>query len=236
MKHFLPVIISLFLTISILSARPQTTYLQNNADNSLQILSRSQTDFDIVVSLGQIEAEEISTPWGNFTSLVLPDFSGNQMVIGQAFLPEIHKLIDIPYDAEVQVEVVSTESMEIELTDYQLLQPVLPYQGPIEKTEEALAAHQFQMDQNYYRQTGYPEQELVTFEEAGNLRGHRLGLLKIRAVEYLPTLNRIKIYQRIRIHLIYQNPDLQRTVQIHKKYQSPYLEVLQHNYALNYGI
>ena len=234
MKRVLISLLSVYLLHSLLFAAGQIISLKSGNDNSLTLKSRSATGLTLELSLNQIAATESETPWGTFTTLHLPHFEGQRLEIGKAFLPEVHQLIDVPYGAEVQVRVISAESQEINLTEYGFQHPILPYQGPIEKTENAIQQHTFQMDQAYYHSVTYDELPLATYQEVGNLRGHILGQVRINAVQYLPAQNKVRIYTHVVVEVTFLHPNWAETRAIHQKYQSPYFDTLLREFTINF--
>ncbi len=234
MKRFFMVLFIVVLFHSLLLASGEMIQLNSGGENALVLQNRTQTGLIMELTISQMLAVESETPWGTYTTLHLPNFEGERLEIGKAMLPEVHQLIDVPYGADVQVRVVSAEKQEISLQSYHFQRPVLPYQGPIEKTEQALQAHQFQMNSAYYLSTVYDDMPLVTYQQVGNLRGHILGQIRINAVRYLPAENKVLVYHHVVVEVNFLHPDLARTKAIHEKYRSPYFEPLLKEFTLNF--
>jgi len=234
MKHVIVVLSFLIVLVSGIFANPQTIVLKNETSNSTEISDRSWDGFILDVKVGEVNANKVQTIWGNFAKLELPDFNGYQMEIGKANLPTINQLIDIPYNAVVQVKVLSSEMEEIQLSEFDLSEIIMPYQGPIEKTENALQDHVFQMDNKYYSLEKYDEQPLVTFDNIGNMRGHQIGQIKINAVQYNPAKNKIRVYKNIKIKVDFINADINQTESTHRKYKSSAFDIMFKEYLVNY--
>jgi len=234
MKRFNSVVLFLILLASGIYANVQTIVLQNESSNTLTVSNKSWQGFSLNINISEVVANITQTPWGNFTQLALPNFSGRNLEIGKANLPSINQLIDVPYGADVSVEVIAAESDEILLSTYGLTYPVLPYQGPIEKSEDAVKNHVFQMDNNYYSALNYHSLPLVEYNEIGNMRGHRLGQIVVNAVQYLATQNKIKVYKNIQIRVTFGNANIIQTESTHIKYQSPFFNTILKDKVLNY--
>jgi len=235
MKRFLLTVLVLTAIFSIAFADTQTVTLQNGNANTLTISNQSWQGFSLDVNVAEITLNSVQTPWGNFTRVMLPNCEGWHLEEGKAFLPSINQLIDIPYDADVVVEVAYSESEEISLNNYGFIDPVLPYQGSIEKTEDAAQNHVFQMDNNYYSASEYQTFSLAEYKEIGNMRGHRLGQVLINAVEYLPVENKIRVHKNIQIRVTFLNANISLTESIHKKYNSPYFNSVFQTQVLNFA-
>jgi len=212
----------------------QNIILQNDNSNNISINEKNWQGLSLEIDIAEINASSLQTPWGNFTQINLPNYSGQQLDIGKANLPTINQLIDLPYNAEVSIEVLSYETEEILLENFGFTEPIIPYQGRIPKTENAIRDHIFQMDDGYYNTKHYQSQPLMEFMEVGNLRGHRLGQIKINSVQYSPVENKIKVYKNVKLKVNFLNADISQTESIHKKYHSPYFVPLLQEYLINY--
>ncbi|MFZ0389493.1 MAG: C25 family cysteine peptidase [Calditrichia bacterium] len=234
MKNLFTSIFLIALMAAFAVAQQETIFLQNNRFNNISVVSSDDSGLEVELDLSEITAAAAETPWGSFTELRLNGMEGNLLETGKAKLPAVHKLLDIPYGAAVNVEVLSVQYEEVDLTAYGFEQPVLPYQGPIEKTKEALQNHIFKMDDAYYSADGFQRTSLAVIQDAGNLRGHRLMRLSINPVQYLPAANRIKVAKTARLKINFSGADYSSTREIHKKYQSPYFESVLKKMVLNY--
>jgi len=234
MKQISNVILILFVLVSGILANNQTIVLQNETSNSTEISDKSWGGFILDVNVGEIKTQNVETIWGNFTKIILPEFNGYQLEIGKANLPTINQLIDVPYNADVHIEVLSSEMEEIKLSDFGISEIIMPYQGPIEKTENALQNHVFQMDNQYYSLEEYDVLPLFTYNEVGNMRGHQIGQIKINTVQYNPAQNKIRVYKNIKIKVDFINADINQTESIHRKYKSSAFDIMLKEYLVNY--
>ncbi len=219
---------------SLVAANNTTLSLQNPNTNGIRILNSNSHEIILNADISEISAATAETPWGEYTQLNLPQFEGRHLEIGEADLPAIHQLIDVPYQAQVKLTVLSYETEEIDLDSHGFSQAVMPYQGPIEKTDQALRDHQFLMNQNYYQANSYAEIPIAEFKEIGNLRGHRLGQVILNAVQYLPAQNKLKIFKKISLRIEFTSSDQPMTNVIHRKYDSPYYSAILKEFLLNY--
>jgi len=104
MKQISNVILILFVLVSGILANNQTIVLQNETSNSTEISDKSWGGFILDVNVGEIKTQNVETIWGNFTKIILPEFNGYQLEIGKANLPTINQLIDVPYNADVHID------------------------------------------------------------------------------------------------------------------------------------
>lgn len=96
-----------------------------------------KSDFQEVIFDAQIYgiwSEEVTTKGGIFNQLSIPE-CGVTNVIGEPNLPMLRKMVQIPFGAEVSVEVVSSEFEEKSLAELGIINRIIPVQPPIPKIE-----------------------------------------------------------------------------------------------------
>jgi len=77
-------------------------------------------------------SEEVTTKGGVFNRLSTPD-CGITNTVGEPNLPVLRKMVQIPYGAEVDVEVVLSEFEEKSLEELGIVNRIIPIQPPIPK-------------------------------------------------------------------------------------------------------
>ena len=234
MNRFLSTLVFFLSLVALVYPDTQTISLGNGGENTIAIANNSPTGFRLHVTVEQLRVSTLQTRWGGFTGVALPQFEGGTLEIGKANLPEIHKLIDVPYGAEVEIKVLSSEYQTIDLTEYGFGEPVFPYQGPIAKTPGAIKSHRFRMDQDYYRQQRFQELPIFEYREVGNLRSHILGQICLNVVQYHPAANQLRIYTNLELQVEFKHPNLVLTRNLHRKYDSPYFSSLLKSNLVNF--
>ena len=87
----------------------------------------SQVVFE--VNIPGMWSEEVQTKGGLFNQLFIPE-CGITSTIGEPRLPVMSKMVQIPYGAEVDVEVVSSEFREFSLEELGIANRIVPVQAP----------------------------------------------------------------------------------------------------------
>jgi len=178
-------------------------------------------------------SEEVNTKGGVFNQLTIPE-CGITNVIGEPRLPVISKMVQIPYGAEVTVEVVSSEFKERSLEELGILNTIVPVQPPILKVEGAWEDAQFVIDQDYYQTDAFSPSLLAKNGEIGSIRGHRFVVVEIYPVSYNPKAGSLRLYSSVKIKVTLSGSDVTTTENMLYRYASPPFEKLCREFFINY--
>jgi hypothetical protein len=193
--------------------------------------SFEQVIFEVKVS--GMWSEEVGTKGGVFNQLIIPE-GGIASIIGEPRLPVISKMVQIPYGAEVDVEVISFESKESSLEELGIANRILPVQPPIPKVEGAWKDAQFVIDQDYYQRDVFSPSEVVKKGEIGIIRGHRFVVVEIYPVSYNPKAGRLRLYSLVKVKVTLTGSDVTTTENMLFRYASPPFEELCLEFFINY--
>ncbi|MCP4709159.1 MAG: T9SS type A sorting domain-containing protein [Planctomycetes bacterium] len=199
------------------------------AETSLQTTQSTMTELNLINSLAGMDSREIQTDQGVFTELLIAGY-GHNNDIGQPQLPVLHKLIELPQGAEIEVNVIDYDLQEYNLGSLNIAHPLLPVQPPRPKNQQSF---EFQYDPAAYQQDVYSPQELVTVDVVGNLRGLRLGRLNIAPIQYNPVRNTINVFSNIEVEIYFSGADIVQTEWEKLRTSSPYFNFLA-GLVLNY--
>jgi len=191
----------------------------SNYETSFQSSSNSLIGLDCQIKLGDVS---INQEKNDFISI---DLSTNHhsMDIGNPELPQINKLIEIPQDANLRVEITNQKYIIVDLNDYYMNKKIIPVQPPRAKSGEEQNP-QFSLNNTTYSQNKFINDELVSINEIGMMRSVKIGNLMIKPVNYNPQKNILKIYTELDFTLHFDNANLEKTNKIKEKYFSPYFE------------
>jgi hypothetical protein len=169
----------------------------------------------------------VTTIHGNtFAHLSLPE-AGIADEFGAPQLPIIRKLIEIPYGAEVSVNVTGATS-EVMALAYRLL----PVQPPIPKTGPA---PEFVLDEKAYRENRRAPELWARVQSVAEVRNHRLALIEINPVHYLPVSGTIEYLTSAAVEIKLTGSDLPETQRRFRElYSRPFEEMLR-GLVLNFG-
>lgn len=169
----------------------------------------------------------VETEKGLFNELAIP---GTYTIgkLGTPKLPASKKLIEIPFGAEVSVEVKSFSVTEYKLADFGIMDAILPMQPPVRKDQDA-SEIPFEYDKEVYRNNQFIEPELATVEVLGVLRGYRMARVTVAPVSYNPVKGIIRVCNNIEVEISFNNPDESLTQYIKNSTYSPYFKVIENS-------
>jgi hypothetical protein len=196
-----------------------------------------ESDFEQVifdVSIPGIWSEEVSTKGGIFTQLRIQE-AGVTNVVGLPNLPMIRKMVQIPYGATVDVEVVSSEFVEKSLIELGIAYPVIPVQPPIPKIEGAWEDAEFIIDDQAYAQSDFYPADVAKELEVGAIRGHRFVTVEISPVSYNPVTSSLKAYSYVKVRVSLTGSDRAKTEDMIYRYASPPFEEACQDFLINYS-
>ncbi len=223
MKKTLLLAVLLFSMIPLVFASSSRIPLEY-AETSYEITGNSYYELDATFEFSEISSMTISTEKGQFSELAIKDayFVGD---IGDPKLPAVKKLIDIPFGANVSVEVVDYSVQEYSLSDFSIENPIAPVQPSYPKNvDPSMVA--FEYNEQEYSKDTYNENDLATIEVLGTLRGFHIARLVVAPVRYNPVQQKIKVYNDIKVKVTFHNPDIDETQYMKAATYSPYFKVI----------
>jgi hypothetical protein len=177
---------------------------------------------------------EIETKGGVFTELSIPEY-GITNVIGEPKLPVIRKMVQIPYGATVNVEVIASEVSEKSLSELGIANRIIPVQPPIPKIEGAWEKAEFVIHEDFYQTDQFFPTQLAKKGEIGIIRGHRFVMVEVYPLSYNPKSGRVRICSDIRIRVNLTGSDRSTTENMLSRYASPPFEELCQDLFINYS-
>ncbi len=212
----------------------QVIALEKSEKTSLNVTGNSDGNLFVSSTVGELNIKNAKTEKGSFLKLTIDGY-GKSMEVGSPELPVLHKLIEIPVDADVLVNIKNESSRTLSLDERGYVRQIIPAQPPQPKCGECPA---FQLNDNIYNTNDYFNQPTVTIDYLGILRGVRIARLNISPVSYNPVTNEIKIINNIDFELIFKGADYAATNELKRKTYSPYFEgiyssLLNNSYTTN---
>ncbi|MDW7988407.1 MAG: C25 family cysteine peptidase, partial [candidate division WOR-3 bacterium] len=183
----------------------------------------SQITLDVTLPKLQVKATEKNNL--NFTELYF-DGADRSAEIGGPQLPVIREFVEIPFDANVTINVNILESEKVYLN-----YPVIPLQPPIPKSGNPPA---FTMNSEIYNTNEYLPKEKVKIEMIGEIRGHRLAFIEIYPVSYNPVTNIVEFTPKMRIELNLSGANILKTIEMRNRYYSLPYHLRLHDLVKNY--
>ena len=185
---------------------------------TLELTTNSPEKLVFINTIGDIRTEKMKHGQDDYTRLVIPTYTRNT-TIGIPELPVKRQLIEIPYNAQVQITVLSFEVNEFNLAETGMAHLLYPVQASQSKCGNQLA---FELDAEAYQKNEFNSDELVSVDILGRMRGVDIGRLNIAPVQYNPVTNTIKVYENLRFEVTFSNADLSKTQSEKEGLTSPY--------------
>ncbi len=174
---------------------------QKQAISRTEIVKNTSNGLQLSESFSAIELIEIETNGGLYNQMISEGMS-KTFNPGKPDLPVINRLIEIPYNSEAQINVISYDEETIELKDYNLDKLIIPAQPSVAKNKD-IKDEPFIKDDEVYNKNEFFKNELVKFEDKGYLRDKHLGYIEISPYAYNPITNTLKVINNIEIEIIF---------------------------------
>ncbi|NQU85596.1 MAG: T9SS type A sorting domain-containing protein [Mariniphaga sp.] len=196
---------------------------------SLSIRENTYSKLHLYNSVSKIKTFDVNTERGLFTKFHISEYA-KSLTVGSPELPVKRVLIEIPVGAKPVVKINSFEVKEFKLSEFDISNKIIPAQPPRSKSEDF---HEFIYNENAYTINSFGDEELVTVDILGYMRGTRIARLNIAPVQYNPVTNAIRVYENIDFEIDFENADINKTLELKKNYYSPYFNAI-NNQLLNY--
>ena len=216
--------ILLFFSLLVISPLFTRDIKLTESSNQFKIVSNSTSEFTFVNYLSNISFKRIKKDNQRFVK-ILVDGYGENANSGEAELPALEELIDVPIDSDILIEIINKEEKLVSLSDYNLSAPIFPSQPSILKSQN-IEDVPFYHNTDYYSFDGFYKNDIVKTEFLGVMRGRRLARLSINPFSYNPVTNEINVVTKLEVKISFQNYDQVKDNHNKQKYFSPEFEKL----------
>ncbi len=184
-----------------------------------------QSDFNRAVfqfNFQSLQGINVETEKGVFTEFFL---EGGHYVgeFGTPKLPASKHLIEIPFGADVDVEVVRFSKSTIKLSEVGVTNLIMPAQPMLRKDQDPSEV-KFEFKPEAYADKSFNEELLAKIDILGVLRGVRIAQLTVAPIRYNPSEGILEVYNDLEIEINYRNADISRTMIAQASTFSPYFE------------
>jgi len=210
----------------------------SSAFSDNEIIISKQSGFNIVnstpdkveftSSVGSIWLRNVKTDNGNYIRINIDKY-GKSTVIGSPELPVLHRLIEIPMSSEVRIEITDYQISEYNLSERGVIENLIPMQLSQPKCGSSRA---FEIDESIYAQDEFFQEELVSVDILGILRGANIGRLNISPVRYNPVTNIIQVVEQVSFEIYFEGADFASTTNLKNSTRSPFFNGI-YNQLLN---
>ena len=172
-------------------------------NNRFAVTEKSENSFKIINQLNLINTNKIKTENGEFVKLTVPYYSSNSE-IGSPELPSLKKLISVPNDAEINIEIIHKESKKVKLSEFGVNLDILPRQPSISKgsTADEIVFH---INNKIYKEDRFFQDNIVSTELLGKMREVQLARIIISPFSYNPLKQELEIITSLEIKVSFTN-------------------------------
>ena len=214
-----------------LSAIHATNKIYTNNFNSFELVSINSNIIEVDIAIGEINFNSININEEEYIQLTIPS-SYPSRVVGTPDLPMFNKLIEIPREATIRIEIINDNFITYSLSEYNISGNIAPVQNSIPKSGTILPSL---INHNIYNDNNFFKKELVKIEEKGFLREVKIGNLMISPIEYNPIENKIIVHDKIKFRIHFDNANIDLTNEKKLFSYSPYFEPIYANLIDNYS-
>ncbi|MBN2681502.1 MAG: choice-of-anchor J domain-containing protein [Bacteroidales bacterium] len=230
MKKSLNLFLLLFIALTI-NAQQTITFPFSGTKSGLEIKASTPDKMRIEASISELKASSSQILNSEmFTNLESSGLIRND-VTGKPELPVFSRLIEVPYQAGIEVNIISYSEEVINLNEFEL--PVIAPNQPSYTKSSDPSTHVFVIDQEFYNTNEFSDGPGIKTEIEGIMRGTRIGRIEICPFSYNPVENILIVYHNIEFEVRFINADHSLTDAMKSKYYSPEFEP-SYDLLLNY--
>jgi len=157
-----------------------------------------------------VRAEDVPTSEGTFTRLTL-DGAGQTVIVGEALLPVVRELVEIPYGADPVLTVTWSDFRTTTLAALGVRHDLIPVQAPVEKLPGALESARFERSDEFYARDSLEPGTAARLSDIQTMRGHRFAQLEVNPVRYNPARGELEYATAIEVTIGFPGADLAET-------------------------
>jgi Peptidase family C25/Propeptide_C25/Secretion system C-terminal sorting domain/Peptidase family C25, C terminal ig-like domain len=215
----------LILALFSLSLNAQNYILKENNTNNTKIHTNTYSQLYFSNYLAEISFNNLKINGISYSDLVADSYHFTSKV-GAPKLPCLRKLIEVPYNANINVKINKKNYQEIDLNNLELA-ILVPTQKSRSKSDYTTTV--FEIDEKIYSSDEWYSPNFCQVEDIGIMRGIKLARLSICPFEYNPVQNVLRVYSDVEIEINFEDADIFSTTYEKEKYYSFTNQVIEEN-------
>ncbi len=197
--------------------------VNKNNKNQLKIIENTYSVLRLETTIFSFDFSDVSTQQGTFTQLNISNF-GHSNIPGEPELPVLKELIEIPINAKVNINIISTAFKDFNLSDLGVNNLIIPAHAPVSKEINEPESIEYVLNEESYSKNQFIGQEPVIVKVLGTMRGVHFGRLEIAPVQYNPVQNIIRVFEEMEVEISFTGGNTILTENRKKESFSPYFE------------
>jgi hypothetical protein len=187
----------------------QTRIPVKAGENQLQVLNAERSGLSLQNTVAYIDVQLEKRTRGEHVELEMIGY-GKSFNIGNPDLPVLNRLIEVPADAIVVVNVVGYNEVTLKLSDYDINKLIAPSQESVSKSADPDKIPYVKNDRVYATNAWFSN-PMAQYHEVGVMRGVRMGRIEINPLTYNPVTGELKIFNDMKIEISFQNANFSKT-------------------------
>ncbi len=221
-----------FVFTGLLYSNASNIIINSEKKTELKVIENTHTVLRLENAVSGLSLTEVNTKNGIYVKAEIAGY-GVSLSVGDPELPVLNRLIEIPYAATVETEIIRSSYKDYDLSVLGFSGTIIPSHGPISKYIYNQKPIEYIVNAQTYSSNSFIGQENVSVEILGTMRGVRIGRLKIAPVQYNPTTRTIRVFDELVINITFKNGDITLTESSKKNLFSPFYENI-HSKLINY--
>ena len=195
--------------------------IQLRSTDRAECVKSDITSLQASFSFSTIEAENVDTQRGQFSSLSMPNtvLGGNE---GDPQIPVVSQVIAVPVGANPIIRVTSYSTTDYRLEDLGI-RTLVPRQPSLRKDKRPEDVP-FVYNANAYQTRGMRSEPQAFVEVVGTMRGVQLGKMTIEPVSYDPVNNTLRVFNDIEVEVSFAGANAMATEKLLIDTYSPYFD------------
>ena len=195
--------------------------IQLRSTDRAECVKSDITSLQASFSFSTIEAENVDTQRGQFSSLSMPNtvLGGNE---GDPQIPVVSQVIAVPVGANPIIRVTSYSTTDYRLEDLGI-RTLVPRQPSLRKDKRPEDVP-FVYNANAYHTRGMRSEPQAFVEVVGTMRGVQLGKMTIEPVSYDPVNNTLRVFNDIEVEVSFAGANAMATEKLLIDTYSPYFD------------
>lgn len=230
-KLFTVSILLCFLSLSVLPAMSSTGERPDDLDITVTVLN--ETTISIGATIPSFSYSSMVMGGEDFTVVNLEN-AGRTNEVGNAKLPMIRQMIEIPQGSDPTLTVTSQSWERVTLQELGLPSRIYPVQPFTEKIDTGTT--DIVINTTYYTSDQYFPLESVRIDQIQEIRGRRFVLVELSPIQYNPVRGELLLMESCECIMdLSDGYALDNTIESIERFSSPTFEQLYENLFPNYG-
>lgn len=200
----------------------QSHVVLNSQKTNAEIKQNTTEKIVFTSNLEGFELSEAKTLDGFYSRIIVPEYYPNNKV-GYPELPVMTKLIEVPYNSEFEINIISYDEQIIDLNEFGAELPLVPNQTPLFKNQDPNSVT-FDKNASIYQDMEYYNTDLIDVQLISKMRGVQVAQITVSPFSYDIESNVITIKNNIEVEVTFKNGDNAKSAQLKMDKYSPAFE------------